>query len=58
MPRFALANLAMTKTGMQIHKMWAIEYETATSLCSSIRLEVSEFVKIIIKYQVPNKKAE
>ena len=39
-------------------KMWVIEYETATSLRSSIRLEVSEFVKIIIKYQVPNKRAE
>lgn len=38
--------------------LWVEVDETAASLRSSIRLEVSEFVKIIIKYQVPNKRAE
>jgi len=38
--------------------MWVKEDEIASSLRSSIRLEVNEFIKIIIKYQVANKKAE
>ena len=39
----------MYSVKMQKQRVWAAVNEIATSLRSSIRLEVSEFVKIIIK---------